>query len=127
MSVYASYSDIFRPQTQRSADGSTVAYFASEKVEQAPSVRLIVGDHTSAVELGNEGPIAFAEHGGSWAAIAPARAPQPPPDAATPSEAPPRRMIAFNQSGVLGEYHDTTAPVISKDGCAVGTQLPESQ
>lgn len=102
-----------------SPDGSTVTYFASEKVEEAPSVHLIVDGQASPVEVGNEGPVAFAEQGKAWAAIAPARAPRPAADAPTPAEAPPRRMIAFSPAGVLGEYHDTTAPVISPDGAHV--------
>lgn len=102
-----------------SPDGSTVAYFASEKVEEAPSVHLIVDGQASPVEVGGEGPVVFAEHGKAWAAIAPARAPRPAADAPTPAEAPPRRMIAFSPAGVLGEYHDTTAPVISPDGAHV--------
>jgi hypothetical protein len=113
-----------------SPDGSTVAYFSSEKVEEAPLVHLIVGGKASKADLGNEGPVAFGEHGGAWAAVAPARAPVPAEGAPTPSEAPPRRMIAFGQGGVVGEYHDTTAPVISPDGAhaafvasdATGTQ-----
>lgn len=102
-----------------SQDGSTVAYFASEKVEESPAVHLIVDGQASPVEVGNEGPIVFAEQAKAWAAIAPARAPRPAADAPTPAEAPPRRLIAFTASGVLGEYHDTTAPVISRDGAHV--------
>jgi hypothetical protein len=109
-----------------SPDGGTVVYFASEKVEEAPAVRLVVDGQASPVEVGNEGPVAFAEHGKAWAAIAPARATPPVADAPTPSGAPPRRMIAFSPAGVLGEYHDTTAPVISPDGVHVAFVASDS-
>lgn len=109
-----------------SPDGSTVTYFASETVEEAPSVHLIVDGQASPVEVGTEGPVAFAEHGKAWAAIAPARAPRPAADAPTPSAAPPRRMIAFSPAGVLGEYHDTTAPVLSPDGAHVAFVASDS-
>lgn len=109
-----------------SPDGSTVTYFASEKVEEAPSVRLIVDEQASPVEVGGEGPVAFAEHGKAWAAIAPARARRPAADGPTPNAAPPRRMVAFSSAGALGEYHDTTAPVVSADGAHVAFVASDS-
>lgn len=110
-----------------SPDGSTVAYFSTTKAEENPKVHLIVGGEASAVELGNEGPVGFAETGGAWAAVAALRTPEQAPGAPTPAEPPPRRMLAFAPRGKLGEYRDTTAPVISPDGAHVAFVASDAQ
>lgn len=100
-----------------SPDGSTVAYFAAEAVEDFPRIRLVVNGKTSPVEVGNDGVVVFAKAGGAWAAVAPAR-PATPAEADT-GDTPRRRMIAFGPGGLLGEHHDTTTPSLSPDGAHV--------
>jgi hypothetical protein len=110
-----------------SPDGSTVVYYSSHKVEEVPKVHLIVGDQASKPELGNEGPVGFAPKSATWAAIAPLRGPERAPGAPTPAEPPPRRMLAFGPSGTLGEYHDTSNPVVSPDGAHVAFVSSDAQ
>jgi len=100
-----------------SPDGSTVAYFASDAMEEFPRVHLTVNGETSPVEVGNEGVVAFARSGGAWAAVAPAR-PASPSEADT-GDAPRRRMVVFGPGGLLGEHHDTTTPSLAPDGAHV--------
>jgi hypothetical protein len=103
-----------------SPDGTTVAYFAAEKVEKPPRIQLMVNGEKSPVEVGDEGVIAFAKTGGAWAAVAPARpekaVEETAGEAADAGEAPKRSLVVFGPGGVLGEHHDTTTPSVSPDG-----------
>jgi hypothetical protein len=106
-----------------SPDGTTVAYFASNDVENPPRIHLVVNGETSPVEVGYEGVVVFAKQGGAWAAVAPARPEKTleelAADAVDSGEGPKRLLIAFGPNGVLGEHYDTTTPSISPDGAHV--------
>ncbi len=101
-----------------SPDGTVVAYFAAEVMDDPPRVQLVVNGDKSPVVVGDEGVVAFAKTGGAWAAVAPARPAKPAakPDDESAGAAPPKRLVVFGPGGVLGEHSDTTTPSVSPDG-----------
>ncbi|HEY8514559.1 MAG TPA: hypothetical protein VIS07_03490 [Candidatus Binatia bacterium] len=124
-----------------SPDGETVAYWATETVEDPPRAHLVINGEPQPAVVSDQGAIAFSRTGGGWASIAPVRVePKPAQDASAGDEsakpqdddakpqsddaatqqndaaATSRRLVVESSLGNLGEYRDTSNPAVSPDG-----------